>query len=631
MATSSNLSSIIRYYAEKQNSPFIDFREFCLWIKKYAEKKVEDQAELVKYLGDPTNTLLAELAGLEEKHIAAINTLGNKKVIVSVSYVTTLIEKRYEEILKDLSKPFPSEIELPKKFPISILERKKADLYIPEEIDAPDKKSSVLYALEFSRELPPILMPSNVPIKTLLEIAQKKIIKIVKKEEFHDYLNKKLRSSSPNREISIKHFFAKYIDPENNEYHEFSDNDDYYLWNQLCYYLRLDFEKIQDRTIEDTNILQSVQISEINNTYLKQKIQLSKRREEALKELKDNLLKAPFYYSQDQILKFHDKNGRLLYGQYSEDDLKDFITKESTEAEQNVLPSLLVFKVASDNKYYVYKENVIPLVVRLCNEAHVSVETYLTEKWYKNLLEYNKLPEMTHDDKFEAVLEQIVEDKSPVLYALLTAKFMASLAYEKSADTLMDSFQIFNDDKLLPYSRLLLLKRESILSHAKAKLPFIYSLPVLSWFIGLFRNKKKIAEKTPSIVKNPFEEEPEVQHTGQKLTRQQALAEQAIILSKELIPEGSNLDRELNFLITQWNKMIGKENRKNLTDDVNSLIRDYTRRVLRTVSASSLTKQRLESLAENLVKTPNMQRIGEEKVLKEYIELYMLRLVSNSK
>ena len=77
--------------------------------------------------------------------------------------------------------------------------------------------------------------------------------------------------------------------------------------------------------------------------------------------------------------------------------------------------------------------------------------------------------------------------------------------------------------------------------------------------------------------------------------------------------------------------MIGKENRKNLTDDVNSLIRDYTRRVLRTVSASSLTKQRLESLAENLVKTPNMQRIGEEKVLKEYIELYMLRLVSNSK
>ena len=206
MATSSNLSSIIRYYAEKQNSPFIDFREFCIWIKKYAEKKVEDQAELVKYLGDPTNTLMAELAGLEEKHIATLNNLGNKKIIVSVSYMTTLFEKQYDEILKDLSMPFPSEIELPKKFPLSILERKKADQYIPEAIEAQDRKASVLYVLEFARELPSILVPSNVPIRTLLEIAQKKIIKIVKKEEFHDYLNKKLRSSSPNREISIKHF-----------------------------------------------------------------------------------------------------------------------------------------------------------------------------------------------------------------------------------------------------------------------------------------------------------------------------------------------------------------------------------------------------------------------------------------
>ena len=65
MATSSNLSSIIRYYAEKQKSPFIDQREFCTWIKKYAEHHVEEQAELVKYLGDPTGTVTAELAGLD--------------------------------------------------------------------------------------------------------------------------------------------------------------------------------------------------------------------------------------------------------------------------------------------------------------------------------------------------------------------------------------------------------------------------------------------------------------------------------------------------------------------------------------------------------------------------------------
>jgi hypothetical protein len=66
-----------------------------------------------------------------------------------------------------------------------------------------------------------------------------------------------------------------------------------------------------------------------------------------------------------------------------------------------------------------------------------------------------------------------------------------------------------------------------------------------------------------------------------------------------------------------------------LLEDVNSLIRDYTRRVLRTLSESTFTKERLQNLAENLVQTPNMQRIGNPKALKEYVALYMLRLISN--
>ena len=88
MGTSSNLSSIIKYYAEKQNSPFIDFKEFSIWIKKYAEKKVEEQADLVKYLGDPSGTLTAELQGLAEKHIAAVIENNNKKVIVSIAFLS---------------------------------------------------------------------------------------------------------------------------------------------------------------------------------------------------------------------------------------------------------------------------------------------------------------------------------------------------------------------------------------------------------------------------------------------------------------------------------------------------------------------------------------------------------------
>ena len=85
MATTANLSSIIRYYAEKQKSPFIDFREFCSYIKKYAEHHVEEQADLVKYLGNPSAIVDAELQGLSQKHIVAVITMNNKKMIVAIS------------------------------------------------------------------------------------------------------------------------------------------------------------------------------------------------------------------------------------------------------------------------------------------------------------------------------------------------------------------------------------------------------------------------------------------------------------------------------------------------------------------------------------------------------------------
>lgn len=632
MGTTSNLSSIIRYYSEKQNSAFIDFKDFCIWVKKYAEKKVEEQGELVKYLGDPTSTLLAELQGLEEKHLVSIVNNNNKKVIISIAFLSQKYSEKYKEIFSNYAKNYISVLDLPQKISQDIFEKKKIQQYVIESIEKQNVKNQTVYILEFKREIPSLVLPASIPIQKLIEISQYKILRMIRKDDYHDYLIKKIRGSNPNREISIKHFFTTYVDPENTIFYDFSNDDDYYIWSQLCYLLRIDFEKIQDRTVEDLNVLQSIQISEAYNSYLKEKMQKARKKEEALKSLENNLKQSPYFYSPSQILKFHDENGRLLYGQYSENDLKDFLQKETTEAEENRLPQLLVFKVASGTKYYIYKSNVISLVIRLCNEAHDTVKELLVNRWESFLLEYTKIPEMTNEQKYELALEKLVEENSPVLYSLLNANFMTFLAYEKYNDEALQTFQIFSDDKLLPYSELLMLNRASVLSEAKSRLPFIYSLPILSWFISLFKKKEKSNDKQNevTVVKNPFEEE--VSNTPKsKLTHQQAIAQQAVELTKEFIPEGSTLDRELNYLCKQWNKLISKEASMNLTEDVNSLIRDYTRKVFRSITVSSFTKERVQNLAETLVKTPNLQRVGEEGYLKEYIELYMLRLISNSR
>ena len=633
MATTSNLSSIIRYYSEKQKSPFIDFKEFCAYIKKYAEHHVEEQADLVKYLGDPTNTVAAELQGLSEKHIAALITANNKKTIVAVTLFSIKFANKYAEILKNDSSLYPVISDLPRQFPLHILEKKVAEQYIAYLLENQnDTKSQLLYVLEFSRELPSLLLPACIPAKVLLETAQIKIRKILKKEEYHDYFLKKLRSTNPTKEISIKNFYTHFVDSGEYQYGDFTDGDDYYIWNQTLYYIRQDFEKIQDKTVEDVNILQAVQILEFQSSYMKEKFQENQKRAEALKELQTNLAKPPYFYSMNQILKFQDHNGKLLYGKYSEDDLKEFLQKITTEGKPNELPEMLVFKVASGTRYYVYKKKVIQVVVRLCNEAHASIEHDLEEKWYNTLLDYEKLPEMYDAAEFEVCLRDLVEKNSPILYSLLNANFMTLLAYEKDDDEPQQGFQLFTDGKLMTYSELLMLRNSKIYANAKARLPFIYVVPVLSWLMRLFNANKK-SNKSKTKKQNAVQESSVPNLTsgdgGKKVSKAEALSKQAKELSKDIVPEGSTIDRELNFLVKQWNKMISKEAYNNLTEDVNSLIRDYTRRVVRTLSATSFTKERVEGLAKTLVNTPNMQKIHDTQALTEYVVLYIIRLVSN--
>ena len=636
MATSSNLSSIIRFYAEKQKSPFIDLREFCTWIKKYAEHHVEEQADLVKYLGDPTGTVTAELAGLEQKHLAAVIPNGNKKMILSIAYFSIKYATIYKELLKNESLPYPSEPDLPKKFPSTILDRKAASEYITENIGKEPSKSQSLYIVVFARDLPPLLLPACVPMKVLIESAQLKIRKILKKEEYHDYFLKKLRSANPSKEISVKNFYSSFVDKDYTGYIDVTDGDQYYLWNQLCYFVRQDFEKIQDRTADDTSLLQAISITEIHSTYLKEKFQTDRKRTEALKELEANLGYPPYFFSTPQILKFQDKNGKLLFGQYSEDDLKNTLMRLSTESEDNTLPKLVVFKVASGTRYYIYKNKVISLIVRMCNEAHDNIKEKLVNSWYDALIEYSRLPEMNDRSKFEAKLESMVEENSPVLYALLNANFITLLAAEKNLDDSLQTFQLFVDGHLLPYSELLMLKSEDVMADAKLKLPFIYTIPIISWIIGLFRSHKIEKQKRKEAEEKAKKEAPDAMEIldnaeGAKKSKDKhvAVAEKAKEIAAEYIPEGSTIDRELNFLTKQWNRMISKEAYNNLTEDVNSLIRDYTRRVCNTLTAQSFTKERIENLADALVRTPNMQKIQDQRALTDYVRLYMIRLLSN--
>ena len=205
MALTANLSTLLRSYATKQGSAFISFRDFCEYLRKYAERNVENQAELIKYLGNPEKIVYSELQELASQHLVhLIDQNTAKTTIIVISYFSVQFANRYKEIVHNTSVPFPLMSDLPKQVPLDAIERKAATDFLPALAAKQDLKSPHLYCLLLPHDAPAILFPACVPVHILTDAALEKIRIMLKKEEYRDYFLKKLRNANPGKELSTK-------------------------------------------------------------------------------------------------------------------------------------------------------------------------------------------------------------------------------------------------------------------------------------------------------------------------------------------------------------------------------------------------------------------------------------------
>ena len=632
MSKNVNLGAIMRHCAKKQESAFLNLKDFCDYLKKYSARHLENHPELVQYLEISEASLLKELEDYAARHeIYILHQFNSKVVIIVLTYYSAYFAEIYKEIIAKITVPFPVPQDLPKNIPADAIEKHDATELIERLNEKQDTKSPSLYCLIFPRDVPSILFPESVPVHILLSAAVFKIRNMLRKDEYRDYFQKKLCISNPNKEISARSFFKSFLQQQDKPEEHFElEGDDFYYWSQLCYFIRQDFEKVKDRTAEDTNILQAISITDVWLMSMREKIAKNKYKEEAFAELEKSLSRPPYFFNMEAILRMKDSKGVLLYGQYNDEELKDFLKKLTTETVADELPKLLVFKIEGGESYFIYKNMVFPLIVRLANEAHDVIEKDLIDKWVKAFRRYERLPEMKDNKAFEKALKTEVAQKSPALHSLLTSNFLMILNYE--ADHSSDSFAIFSGGRLLSYAHLLMLNNSSILARTRLMLPFWYTMPVVSWFANLFFRKKE-SDTSVNVLKNlsseNIAEDGTLSGSHKPVSRKEVIAAAAKKISESLISPGSTLDRELDSYLKQWNKMITKEGHRQLTEDVNTLIRDYMRKVIKTISATTFTQERVQSLAETLCKTPNMQKINGGDALFMYVQLYILRLVSN--
>nr|MBP3283720.1 hypothetical protein [Treponema sp.] len=643
MATTTNILALLKFFASKQKSGVVDQNEFCTYLRKYSEHHLEEQPSLSVYLEDTQGVLKTELEKLvEAKQVVITEAPGTKTVIIVVPYFIDYYTGKYNDIEKTPSLPFPTIADLPKGTPKSIVTVRDGKELIEKLLSKQDLNDKTLYGLQLPNDEPAILLPSTISVRDLVENSLGKIQYMLKKEGYHDYFLKKLTATNPGKELASKNFFNRFVDKPDHGIETLSESsDDYYLWHQLCYFIKQDYKKVKvDYTLEDMSTIQAILITEIAADFYKVKNMDKIRKENALKTLEQLINKPPYYFSYESITKFTDSQDHLLIGQYTEEDLKEWLHEKTTGGDARELPEILIFKMDDERKYFICKSKVLQLVIRLCTDTRDMVRQAIIEHWYKILKNYGSLPEMHESNAFETRLQLEVKEQSPVLHALLSASFLPLLTYEKFGDDDEGKVTLFVNGALIPYSELLLTSRQDLLSDAKIKLPFWYTMPVISWIAKLlFQPSKKQRDKKPKTEAQKYHdkekensiEEMEMNSMISKnsnLSKKFQLKEAAREAEKHFVTESSTIDRELDTYEQIWNKKIG-QSRQNLHEDVNVLIRDYMRTVLRTLPASSFTLERIRGLSSTLVKTPSLMKIGEQDALERYIQLYIIKLVKN--
>ena len=616
------LLQIIRSYSIKKNDSSVLLQELTDYVHRYAKHYLQQKPDLVQYIEITNEELLEIVKGFADEGILSI-VVNKKSVMVFVPYFyIESVDKIYQDIEKREDVPFPLASDLPSAIPKQLTRRITFDddfLHL-----TPADSNDFVYLLAFSGSAKSMLFPARYTADNLLTLSIKKIQLYFRKDETKDYLQKRLLIANPSKDATVRSFIMKIQSKDMGVIRSIKEADDsYLLWGQLCAFIKQDIDKKNEKLPEEEALLEAVSIIDFLNNYYRGAHQKDLQKQTALKNLNFAFQRPPYCFTIKNITDFVDSRGIPLLGQYNQTDLTDYLQKKTSICENFSVPDILTFRNSSGERFYVNADRVIPLIISLVTEYRSQVKDACIERWIQLLKNFRQDASMRNNEAFNRFVKEVCEAEANNIYAILNAPFMASLVLDQKINELQagEIARLYPDGKQASYSDILMLSRTELLNDAKILLPFYYTLPLISSIIAFFVGRKK----EPNTESKSDEQ---VTTTKKVVKPKKTYKDVVASLSKEMLPQGLSMDEALQYYLDLWNNNLNAKLRNNLTEDVNSFIRDYLRNIQRTLPVSSVDKRRVEQLAETVVHTDSLSKIKDRKALKTYVEIYILKVIS---
>ena len=628
MPQRTDLYTVLNVYARKNKSPQIDMAVFLAFLEKYAKRICEEKPEWAKWTEETGTRVWKDMNHLAEEGKVLIQNDETGSWVYLSLYYAEQVKDAYRDPDKESRMPFPNEESLNLIIPREQILPLDVSIDLPRFLEEGKKEILPIIKLTFPNEHGSgLVLAPMVPVG-LLEFSLLKIREHLQRHGNREFIHRKLSPQLAGKEDYLREIMNKVIvrpadcikDLKTGRENSFA------FWAHFCNLVKTDLNQKKELLAEEIGALQAVYIVEICANFFKTRAIRAREIELAFKNFELAMEKPPYYFPKEIIAKFKDNKGIPLLGIYTQDGLDAYIKKRISEpATPNELPDLMYFHTDDKKPWLVKKTKLLQLCARLLTETRSVVIKVITKRWKKMLKEFMHEGAMEDDNEFEKLIASYVEEYAPMLRTLLKDRrlYLVHEELRSSEKGIPDSSRLFDKDELLPLRVLLMLKRKQMLSDIKITIPFWYSMPVISGIIAFFANmgkKKKIKQ----------EEKKEKTAVKEADDPYRDLRNSAAEAAETLIPHGKNMDDFLDELASRWSMLVNKQAKQNLVEDVNSLVRDRLRHILRIHRNSPLSQDTLDKFANSIIdSSEGLLKITEQNLLFLYIKVYIIKILVN--
>ena len=621
----SDLYSLLRGYAVNTKSATVSVKPFLHFISQYAAKKDHQQPELSRWAGNAEAEFKTEIAYLMETGKCNILADGN---VFLPDLCRDIIKAAYQNPDKHSNIPFLSPAAMNLKIPsgyartIGLLSDMES-FFGRKDSESSGGNGDEIIILEFPQNYGTTLMLTSMLPRKLMELALIKIQFFLNNSHNMAHIVNILNAQLKDKERALKECIDRILYRPFDCINDMERFDDfvYQFWVHFCVLVKKDVNAKNEIRDQDLAVLQAVYVIEVCGSLYRSSVVKKQEIDAAYNRLEELMNLPPYRYTLGDIIKFTNDKGVPLLNYYSQKDLEAYIRKKISESKDGALPVWMTIQGAMDDRWFLKKEQYLPVCAKMIHEVLPLVKTALIKRWTRLIKDYSSEPAMEKDPEYEKLLKKLTNNCNPVLLTVLADQKLlwAFQELETSLGTVPQDMRLFSHGALLPFYTLYALRRKDVIAEIKLDLPIWYSNPVLLAVIKFF---KSFGKKRPQ---RHLDDDEKPAAPGKKAD---PMKSSALRIKSDIVPEGKDIDEYIEELEDRWCSLRDDDTRKNLILGVKALMKDKLRQNIKLKKLASIKRGDLHEIAEYIInQNSTLVKLKDQESLRTYMELYMLKLV----